>query len=114
MTDNTPELKEIARHLKDIAQSQRDQLRILKTLSSQLLKASSNEIPSTTSTYSEEVTLNLPSRQPKTYGWSMAAAVQRDGDLNVGDIKVEQDDSRWVWTGEIWERTELPRNSEAS
>lgn len=39
----------------------------------------------------------------------MAALAQREGTLKVGDIKTEQDESRWAWTGDIWERVDEPR-----
>lgn len=44
----------------------------------------------------------------RTYGWSMAASVQREGGLIVGDMKIEQDNSIWVWNGDSWERLEAP------
>lgn len=47
---------------------------------------------------------------PRIYGWSMANSVQREGGLNLGDIKIEADESRWAWGGYQtgWERVEEP------
>lgn len=47
---------------------------------------------------------------PRVYGWSMAASLQREGGLKMGDIKIEEDDARWIWIGDSWERLEDPSN----
>jgi len=49
-----------------------------------------------------------PLNTPRLFGWNTAAAHQIDGTLRVGDMKNEQDDSIWVWSGEIWERVDTP------
>ncbi len=97
-----PALKEINQTLKQIASTLKEQNRILKTLAPPAME-SSKELPPVEVPPLEEV------KEPcKIYGWSMAASVQRDGDLRVGDMMIEKDESRWVWNGESWERVELP------
>lgn len=111
MADSSQEsLKEIARHLKDIAQNQRDQTRILKALNHNFV-----EIFRKPSDIVEPVPTEEKSQDPATepprgnlYGWTIAALHQREGTLKPRDMKRESDESLWMWTGEAWERIEEP------
>lgn len=113
MADSSQEsLKEIARHLKDISQIQRDQLRVLKALNHNFVEIFKKPSDIVEPVPTEEETVVPPPKPPKTYGWSMAASIQREGALNVGDIKIEHDESHWAWTGDGWERVEQPSRAE--
>ena len=97
-----PTLQQIARTLKEIASTLKDQNRILKAMSSTSTEKSPESGPVEVPPLKEE-------EEPRrVFGWSMAASVQREGGLKAGDIKHEQDESIWIWTGEIWERVEAP------
>lgn len=96
----------VAKAIEDLNRTLQETNRILKKL--QTSSGQHNPPPVVT----EPVVVPPPNEEvvevKRTYGWSMAASVQREGGLEVGDQKVEQDDSRWIWTGEVWERVELP------
>ncbi len=78
MSDNQ-ELKEIARHLKDISQSQKDQIRILKALNHNLLELFAKPSDSVKPAPTEYTPVEVPPLEAgKVYGWSMAALVQRE------------------------------------
>lgn len=104
-------LEDINRTLKELLQNQRDQLRAQKAINHNLIALFSKEgqvvedAPPEPDEASESAD---PVYTPKEYGWSMAALAQREGVLVKGDIKNEQDESRWVWNGEAWERVEEP------
>jgi len=103
-------LEDISRTLKEISSALKEQNRLLKN---RLLKKRSSPTTKDRTTSDEPVEEPVVEETPKgparkTYGWSMANSVQRDGGLNIGDIKIEKDDSHWSWTGETWERIELP------
>lgn len=95
----------INRTLKDIADQLKKQTDILKAMSNNYVEV--NQKPGDVI---EEPSETGPVYIPKEYGWSMAALAQREGTLRAGDIKIEQDESRWVWTGTFtgWERIEEP------
>lgn len=98
MPDQTAE---IARSLKEIAHHLRTQTRILETLNSNLVEI-----------FKQPSAIPLP--EPSTekvygYGWARATELQKLGQLKTGDIKVEKDESVWIWTsGDIWERIDEP------
>lgn len=108
-------LREIARTLKEISTHQAKQTRILETLNHnlvELFRKPSNTMESTPA--KEPVEEPTPPKiVPTIYGWSMAALAQREGTLKMGDIKMEDDESRWVWTGDTWNRLEAPSDREA-
>lgn len=92
-------LEDINRTLKDFVQTQ-------KALNQKLLALLPKEdVPPL-----EGGPKPLPDHVPTEYGWSMAALLQREGGLKPGDVKIEKDDSRWVWiaTDTRWERVEEP------
>lgn len=101
------ELESLNRTLNEISSTLKEQNRILRTMAQNYLavhkKANEEMLPPLKE---DDPVVAPPS--PKTYGWSMAACVQRELGLNYGDVKIEQDDSRWIWTGDTWERVELP------
>lgn len=106
--DLTRVLGDINRTLKDIAYNQKEQLRLLKALNHNYLQVNRRPQDVIEPQPSEPSEPAEPVHIPKVYGWSMAALVQRDGALVKGDIKVDDDESRWVWTGDTWERVEEP------
>ena len=100
-------LKEISQTLKKIESHQERQSQGLEKLNSTLIRlfsktTSDPEPPAQTEPEPE------PKLEPRTFGWSMANLMQVEGKLRDGDRKIEQDDSTWIWTGDIWERVELP------
>ena len=106
-------MEDLHRTLKEIALSLKEQNRILKTIGQNYVETHRKPNEDLLPPLKDDEPVIVPpveGEQPirKRYGWSMAASVQREGDLNVGDQKVEQDDSLWNWTGETWERVELP------
>lgn len=98
-------LEDINRTLKDIVDRQSKILDILKGMSNNYVAV--NQKPEDVI---EQPPESGPVYIPKEYGWSMAALAQREGLLKAGDIKIEQDESRWVWIGPEtgWERVEEP------
>ncbi len=103
MSDDTQTLKEIGRTLKEISSRLREKNLILRQIHWAL--APQEPLTEKSPTPDEPKEVKDP---PKVYGWSMAASVQREGGLRVGDIMIEKDESRWAWVGEGWERIELP------
>lgn len=101
MPDQTAE---IARSLKEISHHLRTQTRILEAINHNLVEIFKK--PSDTVEPAPPIEDDVEPRQ--VYGWSMANLVQREDRLVKGDIKIEKDDSRWVWNGEAWERVEEP------
>lgn len=95
-------LKEISRTLKEISSSLKEQNRIQKT------RASTVTVHNPASEPAETLPESDDTPRPRNFGWSMAASVQREGGLNRGDLKIEYDNSQWVWTGEGWERFDDP------
>lgn len=115
--------RSIDRTLKEISQSLKQQNHILKDLSQSLVRLSRPAQDSPTespeqwthvtpdgATHSIEPPEPKYEKKPRNLGWSMAASLQREGALVAGDIKHEQDESRWVWIGSEtgWERMEEP------
>ncbi len=82
--------------LKEISSTLREQNRILKQHSPPSME-SPKDLPPV------KVPDLVSDTQPRLMGWSVAQSHQREGTLLVGDVKVEEDDSQWVWAGEIWE-----------
>ena len=105
---STPELANMARAMKEIANHLQDQNRILKTINQNLVSMyGRKQFSQSLQQASTEFEPSL--RNDRTmYGWNAAAEAQLRGTLKIGDIKRESDDSVWAWTGEIWERIELP------
>lgn len=107
-------IEDLNRTLKEISSTLKAQNALIKTLSHNYLEINKTSDDVILPPYKEnEPVIVPPVDEPapiaiKTYGWSMAALVQREDGLEKGDVKVEQDDSRWIWTGEAWERVELP------
>lgn len=99
-------LTEIARCLKAIETQQSKQTRILETLNHNLVQLFRRP-----SDIVEQAPTERPPIRNSTFGWVKAAEMQRDGLLRIGDVKLEQDDSVWVWTGETWERVEMPSDN---
>ena len=99
-------LHQMVRVLQDISDQLAKQRKVMeslnRTLSEQSQKPSNNDKP---------IVVPPIETQEIVYGWSMALLAQREGRLFVGDIKIEDDESRWLWTGKDWERMETPSAS---
>jgi hypothetical protein len=108
-------LPQIARSLKEIEKHQSRQTRLLEILSHSLLEQWQKPPGFVASGPIEVPPVEEPKPKTKIYGWSMAASVQREGGLKAGDVKIEQDESRWVWIGPDtgWERVEEPSATES-
>lgn len=106
------ELESLNRTLREISSTLKEQNRLIKTMAQNYIEVHRQPDEKLLPPFvgNEPVVLPLFKKEKptKVYGWSMAASVQRDGDLTKGDVKLEQDGSRWVWTDEIWERVEAP------
>lgn len=103
-------LDDLNRTLKDLVAAQREQTRVLKALNLNYIEVHLRPQDKVEPQPPEPAGTSEPPYIPKTYGWSAAALVQREGGLRAGDIKIEEDESRWVWIGPEtgWERVEAP------
>lgn len=103
---NQDALYQISRTLGEIATQQAKQTRALETLNQTIIE------------YVKQLSnLELTSRQDKSkplvvrktyYSWVYANQMQALGALSVGDRKIEEDESHWVWDGSSWERVDFP------
>ena len=106
-------LEDLNRTLKEILSALNKQNMQLKTFNHNYLEVNKKPDDVVLPPFDKEEPVVVPPKDEtldakRVYGWSMAASVQREGGLKVGDQKVEKDNSHWFWTGEIWERVELP------
>lgn len=106
------ELENLNRMLKEISSSLKEQNRLLKTMVHNYIEVhrepNDELLPPLKEDKADTPEVTEVATPTKIYGWSMAASVQREGELSVGDIKIENDESRWIWIGETWERVEPP------
>lgn len=106
------ELETLNRTLKEISSSLKEQTRILKMIALNYIEVhrkSGEELLPALGADQLPVDPSVEDKEPKkVYGWSMAASVQREGGLKIGDMMIEKDESRWIWVGDSWERIEAP------